>query len=210
MPTADAATVFTQRCRLRRLETFVDVAYAVLFVNFIMYLPATEDMTWVEMPYGLLSLLVADPELLLRLVIAVGLTLINWNLTHKLLGPVERSDGLHTLLVLLQLVVVGLYLFFAVADPQLVSVSSPVGQSSCLAISGLIGLLGWKYACRKGFAHPELDARERRAVARRSTIEPLTAALTIGLAFIGPTVWELGWLIIPPLLIALWRTLGWK
>jgi hypothetical protein len=30
--------------QLRRLETFLDVSYAVLFVHFILYLPETEDM----------------------------------------------------------------------------------------------------------------------------------------------------------------------
>ena len=46
------------RTRLKRLETFLDVAYGVLFVQFIMYLPETEDMAWVNLPFGLLSLLI--------------------------------------------------------------------------------------------------------------------------------------------------------
>ncbi len=44
--------------QLRRLETFLDVSYAVLFVQFIMYLPETEDKAWIDLPYGLLSLLI--------------------------------------------------------------------------------------------------------------------------------------------------------
>ena len=92
--------------RLRRLETFLDVAYAVLFVQFIQYLPHTEDMAWEELPYGLLSLLVENRVELLRLIISVGLTLISWNQTHKLLGPLTRTDTRHTVLVLLQLIFV--------------------------------------------------------------------------------------------------------
>ncbi|MBW2403174.1 MAG: hypothetical protein JRF42_05055, partial [Deltaproteobacteria bacterium] len=95
-----AGTARGQR-QLRRLETFLDVAYAVLFVDFIMYLPHTEDMAWTDLPYGLLSLLIDNGLDLLRLIIAVGLTLISWNLTHKLLGPLERTDPRHTLLALL-------------------------------------------------------------------------------------------------------------
>ena len=102
-------TVVTGGKQLRRLETFLDVAYAVLFVDFIMYLPHTEDMAWTELPYGLLSLLIDDPIDLLRLIIAVGLTLISWNLTHKLLGPLERTNARHTLLALLQLIFVCLF-----------------------------------------------------------------------------------------------------
>ncbi len=83
-------SVAAGRRQLRRLETFLDVAYAVLFVDFIMYLPHTEDMAWEALPYGLLSLLLDNSTDLLRLIIAVGLTLISWNLTHKLLGPLDR------------------------------------------------------------------------------------------------------------------------
>ncbi|MGB5312149.1 MAG: hypothetical protein WBN38_08775, partial [Polyangiales bacterium] len=119
--TDEGADVVTGRRQLGRLETFLDVAYAVLFVDFIMYLPHTEDMAWTELPYGLLSLLIENHVDLLRLVIAVGLTLISWNLTHKLLGPLERTDPRHTLLALLQLIFVCLFLFFAIADPGLSS-----------------------------------------------------------------------------------------
>ena len=79
--------------QLRRLESLLDVVYAVLFVNFIMYLPQTEDMAWTELPFGLWSLLIDNYVNLMRVVIAVGLTLISWNLTNKLLGPLERTDA---------------------------------------------------------------------------------------------------------------------
>jgi hypothetical protein len=86
MTKKDAADSATGRKRLRRLETFLDVAYSVLFVNFIMYLPKTEDMAWTDLPFELLSLLLDNSLDLMRLLIAVGLTLISWNLTHKLLS----------------------------------------------------------------------------------------------------------------------------
>ena len=186
---------------LRRLETFLDVAYAVLFVHFIMYLPHTEDMAWTDLPFGLLSLLIEDLVDLMRLVIAVGLTLISWNLTHKLLGPLERTDARHSLLALLQLIFVCLFLFFAIADPALVSVSSPVGQSLCLAVSGFIGLAGWSYARKKGFTRADLSETDKDEVRKNAIIEPVTALLNTGLGFIGPAVWTAGWFVIPMVLI---------
>ena len=104
MSTQDPNRVEVAARRLRRLETFLDVVYAVLFVHFIMYLPKTEDMAWMQLPWGLLSLLIDNRVELLRLFIAVGLTLISWNLTHKLLSPLQRTDGLHTICTLVQLV----------------------------------------------------------------------------------------------------------
>lgn len=187
--------------QLRRLETFLDVAYAVLFVQFIMYLPHTEDMSWIDLPYGLLSLLTNNSGELLRLVIAVGLTLISWNLTHKLLGPLERTDATHTLLTLLQFILVCFFLFFAVADPALVSISSPVGQSLCLAASGFIGITGWYYARQKGLTRANLSNAGKDEVGRNVIIEPLTALINTGFAFVGPVAWTAGWFVIPIILI---------
>lgn len=191
------------RRHLQRLETFLDVTYAVLFVNFIMYLPRTEDMAWIDLPLGLLSLLIENPVDLMRLAIAVGLTLISWNLTHKLLGPLERTDARHALLVLLQLIFVCLFLFFAIADPALVSISSPVGQSLCLAMSGFIGLAGWSYARKKGLTRAKLSETDKDEVRKNAIIEPVTALLNTGLGFIGPGVWTAGWFVIPMVLIGM-------
>jgi uncharacterized membrane protein len=190
------------RKQLRRLETFIDVAYAVLFVDFIMYLPHTEDMAWEELPYGLLSLLIDNSVDLLRLVIGVGLTLISWNLTHKLLGPLDRTDPRHTLLSLLQLIFVCMFLFFAIADPELASLSSPVGQCLSLALSGFIGIAGWSYARKHGLVRADLSETEKDDVPRNAIIEPVTALLNTGFAFVGPGAWTAGWFVIPMVLVS--------
>ncbi len=194
--------------QLRRLETFLDVAYAMLFVDFIQYLPRTEDLAWTDLPFGLMSLLVDNSVDLLRLLIAVGLTLFSWNLTHKLLGPLVRTDGKHTLFVLLQLIFVCLFLFFAIADPGLVSVSSPVGQSLSLAVSGFTGIAGWSYARKKGFTRPDLSETDTDEVGRNAMTEPVTALINTGFAFVGPGAWTAGWLVIPIILLAARRGLG--
>jgi hypothetical protein len=190
---------------LRRLEMFLDVAYAVLTVDFIMYLPQTENMAWTELPYGLFSLLGEDPDRLLRLVISVGLTLISWNLTRKLLAPLVGTNGRHSLLVLLQFLFVCLFLFFAIADPALVSVSSPAGQSICLAISGFIGIAAFIVAQRAGYLRSELTQADGVQLVRSAVVEPVTALLNTGLAFVGPGAWTLGWFVIPLGLIAIRR-----
>ena len=189
------------RTQLRRLETFLDVAYAVLFVDFMMYLPHTEDMAWEALPYGLLSLLIDHSTDLLRLIIAVGLTLISWNLTHKLLGLLDRTNPRHTLLCLLQLIFVCLFLFFAIADPALESVSSPVGQCLSLALSGFIGIAGWSYARKNGLTRADLSETEKNEVLQSAIIEPVTALLNTGFAFIGPGAWTAGWFVIPMVLV---------
>ena len=188
--------------QLRRLETFLDVSYAVLFVQFIMYLPKTEDMAWANLPYGLLSLLIDHWTELLRLIIAVGLTLFSWNLSNTLLSPLERTDTKHTFLMLLHLILVCFFIFFAVSDPMLMTLSSPVGQSLCLAASGFVGIGAWYYARRKGFTRASLSDADKDNVARQAVIEPLAALTNTGFAFVGPIAWTAGWLVIPVALIA--------
>ena len=200
--TEEDANVVAGRRQLRRLETFLDVAYAVLFVDFIMFLPHTEDMAWTDLPYGLLSLLIDNSLDLLRLIIAVGLTLISWNLTHKLLGPLERTNPKHTLLALLQLIFVCLFLFFAIADPGLESLSSPVGQSLSLALSGFLGIAGWSYARKNGLTRADLSETDKDEVLRSAIIEPMTALLNTGFAFVGPGAWTAGWFVIPMVLVS--------
>ena len=200
--TEEDANVATGRRQLRRLETFLDVAYAVLFVDFIMFLPHTEDMAWTDLPYGLLSLLIDNSLDLLRLIIAVGLTLISWNLTHKLLGPLERTNPKHTLLALLQLIFVCLFLFFAIADPELASLSSPVGQCLSLALSGFIGIAGWSYARKNGLTRADLSETDKDEVLRSAIIEPMTALLNTVFAFVGPGAWTAGWFVIPIVLVS--------
>jgi hypothetical protein len=187
--------------QLRRLETFLDVSYAVLFVQFIMYLPKTEDMAWANLPYGLLSLLIDHWTELLRLIIAVGLTLFSWNLSNTLLSPLERTDTKHTFLMLLHLILVCFFIFFAVSDPMLMTLSSPVGQSLCLAASGFVGIGAWYYARRKGLTRVSLSDADKDNVARQAVIEPLTALTNTGFAFVGPIAWTAGWLVIPVALI---------
>ena len=166
-----------------------------------MYLPETEELTWTELPLGLLSLLLDNSLNLMRLLIGVGLTLISWNLTHKLLGPLERTNGVHTFLVLLQLFFVCLFLFFAIADPTLQSISSPVGQSICLALSGFIGVASWSYARQNGLVKTVLTKTQKDDVRKSVLIEPTTALLNSGLGFVGPGSWILGWFVIPLVLV---------
>jgi TRAP-type C4-dicarboxylate transport system permease small subunit len=113
----------------------------------------------------------------------------------------------HTLLALLQLIFVCLFLFFAVADPAVESVSSRVGQSICLAISGFIGIASWSYARKKGFAKTEITEAQKDDVGRSVIIEPVTALLNTGLGFVGPGIWTLGWFVIPLVLVGARRLL---
>ncbi|MBW1832636.1 MAG: hypothetical protein JRG93_16025 [Deltaproteobacteria bacterium] len=113
----------------------------------------------------------------------------------------ERTDPRHTLLALLQPIFICLFLFFAIADPELASLSSPVGQSLSLASSGFIGIAGWSYARKNGLTRADLSETEKDEVLRSAVVEPVTALLNTGFAFVGPGAWTAGWFVIPAFLV---------
>jgi len=190
------------RNHLRRLAVFLDVVYAMLFVQMLQYLPQAEDMSWTDQPLGLLQRLIDNRTDLLRIVIGCGLTLIYWNLSNRLLGSLVRTDSKHALLVLLQMVFVCLFLYFAISDPTLAGgPSSPALQSASLAIAGFMGLWGWSYARKHGLVDGCLTTEDKDELARRGLIEPSTALLNTPVAFVGPWSWSAGWLVIPFLVV---------
>jgi len=183
---------------LQRLETFLDVLYALLFFQMLHYLPQGEDMAWADKPLGLLSLLWANADELLRIFVGLALTIIYWNLNNKLCGPLVRTNGRHAILALLQMFFVCLFIYFAISDPGLAGgPSSPALQCVSLFIAGFVGLWGWSYAGKNQLVNEDLTEAEKDRVARSGLIEPITALLNTPLAFVGPMAWTLGWLIIP-------------
>jgi uncharacterized membrane protein len=185
---------------VRRLEVFVDVVFALIFFHILLYLPPTTDMRWVGKPYGVLQVLIDNPIEFVRIFIGLGLTLIYWQQSATFLKYVERTDGVHASLQLLQLIFVCLFMYFAISDPRLVGgPSSPALQSAALAVGGVLGLAGWSYARKHGYVAEEVADDERDRVTRSGLFDPVTALLTVPLAFVGPLVWTLAWLLFPPL-----------
>jgi len=186
------------RRRLRRLEVFLDVVYALLFAMMLQYLPQAEDMAWAEHRLGLLQLLVDHRVELLRIFIGLGLTPIYWNLHVNLLAPLAGTDGRHTSLVLLQMAAVCLFVYFAISDPMLAGgPSSPALRCTMLVIAGVFGRLGWSHASRHGLLEADFPRSDAKRVARENLVAPLTALFNLPLSWVGPGYWTVGWLVLP-------------
>ena len=184
--------------QLRRLEVFIDVVFALVFFRIIHYLPATENMEWVGKPYGVLQPLVDDPVQFVRIFIGLGLTLIYWQQSARFLKTLKRTDETHAALQLIQLIFVCLFMYFVISDPRLAGgPSSPALQSGSLVLAGFAGLAGWVYARRHDFVAGEVTQAERDQISRSGLVDPVTALLTIPLAFVGPLIWTAGWLVLP-------------
>lgn len=196
-----SAQVLVARRRLAALQSFLTIIYALLFFEMLRYLPPAEDMAWAVSPLGLLQLLIDNRVELLRFTIGSGLSFIYWNSAVTEISLINRTNGIFTLLQLLQLAFVCLFVYFAISDPLLLGgPSSPALQCLSLSIAGLFGLASWRHACANGLVEDNLSKIERSEVGKRGRIAPLTALCNLPLAFVGPIAWTLGWILIPLLI----------
>jgi hypothetical protein len=185
---------------LNRLRRFIDIVYALIFFHLITkYLPVIEEMEWTHKPYGLLSHMIDNKEELLRLFIGAGLALMYWNQNNGLFKNLIKTNGTHLALSVIQLFLVCLYVYFAIADPGLVTQSSPALQAGSLALAGFISVWGWIYASKNNMINESLNEDDINQITRSNFMEPATAVVNIGLAFVGPMVWTLAWFVLPPL-----------
>ncbi len=194
----DQETAMPDSIYLNRLSRFIDVVYALIFFHMLTtYLPIIEDMEWSHKPMGLLSHLMDSKDELLRIFIGAGLALMYWNQNNSLFKNLVKTNSTHAALSLIQLFLVCLFVYFAIADPALESQSSPALQAGSLALAGFIGVVAWIYASKHNMMHKSLGEDEVNAITRSNLMEPSVAVVNVGLAFVGPLVWTLAWFVLP-------------
>jgi uncharacterized membrane protein len=180
--------------QLRRLQTLMDVVFAVLLIRLFMLLPHP-----VKPETGALDPLVIFTEggaNFIMFVIGFILITIYWIQNNKTSGNLVATDGKHVALSILQLAFLLLYFYSVRLDMETDSdVLALFMQSVSLALAGFAGVAAWVYATK----HPELvseavSAEEANEIKISILSEPLASAFTIPFAFIGPLEWNLSWL----------------
>ena len=180
--------------QLRRLQTLMDVVFAVLLIRVFTLLPHLTDPE-----SGKVDPLVIFTESGANFIMfAIGFILITiyWFQNNKTTGNLVSTDGKHAMLSFLQLFFLLLYLYSVRLDMDTDSdVLALFMQSVSLALAGFAGVAAWVYAIK----HPELvseavSPEEANELKISILSEPLAAAFTIPFAFIGPGIWNLSWL----------------
>jgi len=191
--------------QLRRLETLIDTVFALVIVIMIFDLPHPDD----SIAFDLGSFIAFRVESLIVAMLGIIVLLVYWFQSNLLLGNLRRTDGKHAAISVLQVFLVLVYLLA-------VSLGIDVGteslilavQSITAALVGFAAAAAWWYASYdRRLLTPEADHAEVAALQLRVLAEPLTALLTLGLAFVSATAWELGWLTYP-LIAALLSKVG--
>ncbi len=191
--------------QLRRLETLIDCVFALVIILNVFDLPMPEDTAHLDVT----EFIIDSIETIAIAVISVVVILVYWFQSNVLLGDLKRTDAIHGSLSILQVLFV---LFYLVAvglgyqwgkEPVILA-----AQSATAALVGLMAALAWWYATsRANLVRNDLEADYVAALRLRVFAEPLTALLTLMLAFVAPSAWDYGWFAYP-LVAALLRRLG--
>lgn len=183
--------------QLKRLCTLTDVVFAITIWRIFMLIPrpGANAGNWSSLgEYFRLEWLA-----LLILIVGLIFTIVYWLQNNTLSSKLARTDTKHTVLSIVQIFSVLVFLYslrmgIEVGD----ALSARAFESLAAANVGLWGALAWRYACKnRRLLRDDVTDLEARQLAMSITSEPLTAAITVPFAFVGPIFWELSWFAYP-------------
>jgi uncharacterized membrane protein len=198
-----AAEVQRYKRELRRLETLIDCVFALVIVLITFDIPRPDDFGTDDIGHFVAEQMLAFGTSAIGLIVV----LVYWFQSNVMLGNLVRTDGKHASFTIFQVFLILVYLYAVGLGADLDNVPPALAmQSLTAALVGFAAAAAWWYASKdRRLLSDELTAREIGALRLRVLAEPLTAVLTLILAFVDPLLWELGWLAYPLFAIALRR-----
>jgi uncharacterized membrane protein len=191
--------------QLHRLESLIDTVFALVIVIMVFDLPDPDD----SIAFDLGSFIAFRVDSLIFAMLGIVVLLVYWFQSNLLLGNLKRTDGKHAAMSLLQVFLVLAYLLAVSLGMEFGTEPLVLAaQSITAALVGFAAAAAWWYASyNRRLLTPEIDNDDVTALQLRVLAEPLTAVLTLALAFVSATAWELGWLAYP-LIAGLLRKAG--
>ena len=183
--------------QLKRLEMLMDVVFALIIWRIFMILPRPNgDMAqWTSV----LEMLQNNGDKFLLVLLSTIIVIVFWVQNNNLLGKMKRTDTIHTSIAIFQLIFL-LLLLYSIGlgiryEGELVT---KVMESTAAILVSLMAYLGWRYAMfRAKLVADDVTEEEARQTLEQNKAEPITAAITIPFAFVGPLAWELSWFLYP-------------
>jgi len=194
---ADKARQKREVLQIRRLERLVDVVFAIVIWRIFTLLPnpTAEQLSW-EHIGGFVG---AHIGVFLMVFVGIVVTIVYWIQNNVLLGNLQSTDSRHTILTILQLFFL-LVFMTSLRDGIALgpSTGTRVLESATAALVGISGSWGWAYAIKNHrLLLPEVTDQYAYQLRDRILAEPITAIITIPMAFIGPILWEVTWFSYP-------------
>ena len=92
-----------------------------------------------------------------------------------------------------------LYIYFVRLDAQFEGVVLLMQmQSLFLAVAGFLSVGSWHYALKNNLVSDAPSKLEKETMYIKFLPEPVVSVLTFPLAWFGPGIWTLGWLLLIP------------
>ena len=183
--------------QLFRLAVIIDVLYALMIYKLFTLMPNPEiDGFGREELYKVLT-----ESYLNYTVIIIGLVLVilYWGMSNLQFGNLSRTDSKHSALSILQVFSLMLYIYFVRLDAEFSGeVLLMQLQSLFLAIAGFLSVGSWYYAIKFNLVSDAPSKVEKETMYLKFLPEPVVSVLTLPLAYFGPMVWTLGWLLLIP------------
>lgn len=184
--------------KLKSLNRFLDVLFALAFFRIFEYLPSFADGHWVHLPHALLSLLASSPANLVRVIFGLITIAYFWFRKNTLLTLVESCNAVFATLALASMAFILLFIYSLAADPMYIGgPPTLLLQSISFLIASLLGYLALRYAIHANPTPSSPTAAER--IARVDLANPLTAIVATGLSWSGLTLWTISWFVFWPL-----------
>ncbi len=188
--------------QLFRLAIIIDVLYALMIYKIFLFLPRPEVDGFTK--DDLVEVLTTSYLNYLVMFVGFVLIIIYWMQSNLQFGNLERTDGKHATLSLLQVISLMIYLYFVRIDVEFDgAVIALQMESIFLALAGFLAVWSWHYSIKNNLITDTLTTLEQNKVYLKLFPEPITAVLTLPFAVLGPDIWTLSWLLLIPVGIIL-------
>ena len=183
--------------QLLRLAIIIDVLYALIIYKLFLFLPRPDVDGFTK--DDLVDVLASSYLNYMVMFVGFVLVLIYWGQSNLQFGNLDRTDGKHATLSLLQVITLMIYLYFVRLDVELDGAIIALQMESVfLALSGFFALWSWHYAIKNKLISKNLTKNEQGNVYLKLMPEPIVSVLSFPFAAFGPDIWTLSWLMLIP------------
>ncbi len=144
--------------QLARLETLIDVVYALAIWRLFQILPRPME----NETRSVWEVFMDDPRPVLTVIIGMAIVIIYWLQNNLLFGHLERTDTRHTVLSILQIFCLLLFLYaIRVGTNYEAATDLRVFESLTALLVGVPSYFAWRHAKYKGGARLAVFVEER-------------------------------------------------
>jgi len=187
------------REQLKRLGTLTDCVYAVALILVIQWLPLPSESSAIAGSVWLFDLFSEFASNLLTAFIGVVFIILYWLRNTSLGARVDRTDGPYVVLSILSVFFLLFLLYVVRIGGELEGPAARAGESVAVALIGITASAAFWHARRRGLVRKSISAEELSGLQIESLTEPLTALITLPIAYVGELWWNLSWFAWLPL-----------